>query len=135
MSVSVRPKPNLTWIVVPAVILLWLLGFISGLVAVSVFIVYFAVMFMLIKRDPVIQKEAQEFAQKLVENRRAEEKERVKQSLLNSVEVRPITSVASGQVSRLTHNERARLQRLEEVEERRRWNEEYPDDNETPYGW
>ncbi|MDP3792132.1 MAG: hypothetical protein Q8Q89_00140 [bacterium] len=135
MSVSVRPKPNLTWIVVPILMLLWSMGFISGLIAVLVFVVYFAVMFMLMKRNPVIQKEAQEFAQKSVENLRAKEKERVKQSLLNSVEVRPITSVASGQVSRLTHNERARLQRLEETKERRRWNEEYPDDNETPYGW
>ncbi len=87
MSVNIRPKPNLTWIVVPVLLLLWTLGFISGLIAVSIFIVYFAAMFMLMKRDPVIQKEAQEFAQKLVENRGAKEKERVKQPLLNSVEI------------------------------------------------
>ena len=58
MRISVRPRPNVLWIVIPVLIASWLLGFVSAWIAISLFVVYFFVVYNIAKRDPVVQQQA-----------------------------------------------------------------------------
>ena len=88
MRFSVRPKSNLSWIVIPTLIASWALGFVNGWIAISLFIIYFLVMFSIMKRNPIIQREAQEFGRQVLQARNDREKERISQALQNSVQIR-----------------------------------------------
>ena len=56
--------------------------------AVIIFVVYSLIVFFVMSRDPVMKRDAQEFAKKVADNINNREKERIKQALQNSVHIR-----------------------------------------------
>lgn len=66
----------------------WWFGIISGWLAIIMFVIYTVLAFIAAKSDPEIQKEAEEFEQKILQARRDAEKEHIRKTLLNSVEFR-----------------------------------------------
>lgn len=88
MRYRLRPSPNLTWIVVPVLLALWLAGFVNGWQALGIFLVYFTVAFIVVWKNPTIQKEAQEFGRRVALGRQQERAAKISRALQASVQTR-----------------------------------------------
>ena len=85
-----KPLAIFSRFLIAVLVISWWFGLINGWLAIGLFAAYLVLCFQIAKRDPVIQKEAEEFGRKIVDARREREKERIKNALINSVELRRV---------------------------------------------